>query len=140
MEVSLHGENNYIESARYVLDCEGVVGILKRKITGEVPRYITTTTVVLERTQRERKPKHKREGRLCFAPELGDFVSNNGVVEFYLLDVDADTLYKTSLELSQDESIRGAVSDGKNICISILDERDTESFTTKKEGTERLTI
>ena len=42
VEVSLHGENNYTESARYVLDCEGVVGALKRKITGEVPGYITT--------------------------------------------------------------------------------------------------
>lgn len=52
--------------------------------------------------------------------------------EFYLLDVYADTLYKTSLELSQDESIRDAVSDGKIICISILDESDTESFITKK--------
>ena len=52
--------------------------------------------------------------------------------EFYLLDVYADILYKTSLELSQDESIRNAISDGKNICVSILDERDTESFTTKK--------
>lgn len=52
--------------------------------------------------------------------------------ELYFLDVYADILYKTSLELSQDESIRNAISDGKNICISILDERDTESFTTKK--------
>ncbi len=52
--------------------------------------------------------------------------------EFYLLDVHADTLYKTSLELSQDESIRNAISDGKSICISILDERNTESYTTKK--------
>lgn len=52
--------------------------------------------------------------------------------EFYLLDVYADVLYETSIELSQDESIRNAISDGKNICISILDERDTESFTTKK--------
>ena len=50
VEVSLHGENNYTESARYVLDCEGVVGTLKRqitkqyagKITREVPGYITT--------------------------------------------------------------------------------------------------
>ncbi|MBD5456281.1 MAG: NAD(P)/FAD-dependent oxidoreductase [Lachnospiraceae bacterium] len=50
VEVSLHGENNYLESARYVLDCEGVVGTLKRqitrqyagKITREVPGYITT--------------------------------------------------------------------------------------------------
>lgn len=52
--------------------------------------------------------------------------------ELYLLDVYADILYKTSLELSQDESIRNVISDGKNICISILDERDTEFFTTKK--------
>ena len=42
VEVSLHGESNYAESARYVLDCEGVGGTLKRKTTGEVPGYITT--------------------------------------------------------------------------------------------------
>ena len=42
VEVSLHGENNHTEKARYVIDCEGVVGALKRKITGEVPGYITT--------------------------------------------------------------------------------------------------
>lgn len=42
VEVCLHAENNYTESARYVIDCEGVVGALKRKITGEVPGYITT--------------------------------------------------------------------------------------------------
>lgn len=60
----------------------------------------------------------------------GFFVRNGR--ELYLLDIYSDTLYETSLELSQDESIRNAISDGKNICISILDERDTESFTTKK--------
>lgn len=48
------------------------------------------------------------------------------------MDVYADVFYEISLELSQDESIRNTISDGKNICISILDERDTESFTTKK--------
>ncbi len=42
MKVSLHRGNNYTENARYVLDCEGVVGTLKRKVTGEVPGYITT--------------------------------------------------------------------------------------------------
>ena len=42
VEVSLHGQKNYTEGARYVIDCEGVVGALKRKITGEVPGYITT--------------------------------------------------------------------------------------------------
>lgn len=42
VEVNLHGEESYMEDAKYVLDCEGVVGILKRKITGEIPKYITT--------------------------------------------------------------------------------------------------
>ncbi len=58
VEVSLHGGNNYTENARYVLDCEGVVGTFKQhiagqyagkitgkingEITGEVPEYITT--------------------------------------------------------------------------------------------------
>ena len=42
VEVVLHGERNYTESAKYVLDCEGVVGTLKRKLIGEVPGYITT--------------------------------------------------------------------------------------------------
>ena len=42
-----------------------------------------------------------------------------------------DTLYLTNLELSQDESIRNAISDGNDICISIMNERDTETFTTK---------
>ena len=42
VEVSLHGQRNFTEGARYVIDCEGVVGALKRKITGEVPGYITT--------------------------------------------------------------------------------------------------
>lgn len=50
VEVCLHGQKNYTEGARYVIDCEGVVGALKRqiarqyvgKITGEVPGYITT--------------------------------------------------------------------------------------------------
>lgn len=52
-------------------------------------------------------------------------------IDFYLLDVYTDTLYQTNLELSQDESIRNAISNGNDICISILDERDTETFTTK---------
>lgn len=47
------------------------------------------------------------------------------------LDVYTDTLYQTNLELSQDESIRNAISDGNDICISIMNERDTETFTTK---------
>ena len=50
---------------------------------------------------------------------------------FYLLDVYTDTLYQTNLGLSQDESIRNAISNGNDICISILDERETETFTTK---------
>lgn len=51
--------------------------------------------------------------------------------EFYLLDVYTDTLYQTNLGLSQDESIRNAISNGNDICISILDERESETFTTK---------
>ena len=57
---------------------------------------------------------------------------NNGIAEFYLLDVYSDTLYKADLRLQQDESVRNVISDGNNICISILDERDTESFATKR--------
>lgn len=60
----------------------------------------------------------------------GFFVRNGE--EFYLLDTYTGILYKADLELSQDESIRNAISDGNNICISILDEKDTESFITKK--------
>ena len=33
VEVSLHRQRNFTEGARYVIDCEGVVGALKRKIT-----------------------------------------------------------------------------------------------------------
>lgn len=47
------------------------------------------------------------------------------------MDVYADILYQTNLGLSQDESIRNAISNGNDICISILDERETETFTTK---------
>lgn len=42
VEVSLHEKKNYTESAKYVLDCEGIIGTLKRKITGDVSGYITT--------------------------------------------------------------------------------------------------
>lgn len=46
VEVSLHGESNDTESAKYLLDCEGVVGTLKRQIVRqcawEIPGYITT--------------------------------------------------------------------------------------------------
>ena len=40
--VALHGEKTYTEDARYVLDCEGVIGSLKRKIFAEPQSYITT--------------------------------------------------------------------------------------------------
>lgn len=42
VEVTLHGETLYTEKARYVLDCEGVVGSFKRKLTGGAGEYITT--------------------------------------------------------------------------------------------------
>lgn len=40
--VTLHGEKTYTEDAKYVLDCEGVVGSLKRRIIAEPQGYITT--------------------------------------------------------------------------------------------------
>lgn len=43
VKVSLYRQKNYTECARYVIDCEGVVGTLKRKIIGVIPRYITTS-------------------------------------------------------------------------------------------------
>lgn len=42
LEVSLKGETAYTEQAKYVLDCEGVTGSLKRKLTKTKPQYITT--------------------------------------------------------------------------------------------------
>ena len=36
------GERTYTEQARYVIDCEGVTGMLKRKLTGREPTFITT--------------------------------------------------------------------------------------------------
>lgn len=36
------GNRTYYENARYVIDCEGVVGTLKRKLKKETPSYITT--------------------------------------------------------------------------------------------------
>lgn len=36
------GGKEYTESARYVIDCEGVVGSVKRKLTGSAEQYITT--------------------------------------------------------------------------------------------------
>lgn len=47
------------------------------------------------------------------------------------MDVDTDILYQTNLGLSQDESFRNVLSNGNDICICILDETDTEAFTTK---------
>lgn len=40
--VTLHGGKTYTEAARYVLDCEGVVGSLRRKITASPQGCITT--------------------------------------------------------------------------------------------------
>lgn len=42
VEVTLHGDGFYTEKARYVIDCEGVVGAFKRKLTGKAGEYITT--------------------------------------------------------------------------------------------------
>lgn len=40
--VTLHDTKMYTEDAKYILDCEGVVGALKRKMTNPTPQYITT--------------------------------------------------------------------------------------------------
>lgn len=178
---------------------------LEKKLTGNVGEQITafacnneTIYVIINNTEAESDPyieiyddkDYNLLGRLFFDSELKNFVSDNGIVqfycfdryiymrnfsdygaigkieknqvnafldlpnlrmayngkntqdhyygfflrgggEFYLLDVYTDTLYKTNLALSKDESIRNAVSDGNSICISILDEKDTEFFTTK---------
>lgn len=40
--ITLRGENVYTEKAKYVIDCEGVVGSLKRKLVGGKKDYITT--------------------------------------------------------------------------------------------------
>ncbi len=38
----LQGVRKSEETARYVIDCEGVIGVLKRKLLYHVPQYITT--------------------------------------------------------------------------------------------------
>ncbi len=40
--VTLKSENTYTEQAKYVINCEGVVGSLKRKLLDCNPQYITT--------------------------------------------------------------------------------------------------
>lgn len=40
--VTLHGESSYTETARYIIDCEGVTGVLKRKLLGGSKDSITT--------------------------------------------------------------------------------------------------
>lgn len=40
--VTLHGEKTYTAAADYVIDCEGVVGCIKRKLLGVGQDYITT--------------------------------------------------------------------------------------------------
>lgn len=40
--VTFHGESVYTEAARYVIDCEGITGVLKRKLLGNGKDFITT--------------------------------------------------------------------------------------------------
>lgn len=42
VNVTLRGEKTYTETAKFVIDCEGVVGTLKRKLLDNTPQYITT--------------------------------------------------------------------------------------------------
>ncbi|MCI8610326.1 MAG: NAD(P)/FAD-dependent oxidoreductase [Clostridiales bacterium] len=40
--VTLHGKSTYTEQARYIIDCEGVTSLLKRKLLGNSQNFITT--------------------------------------------------------------------------------------------------
>ncbi len=40
--VNLKGEKKYSEQTRYVVDCEGIVGVVKRKLTGNAQRFVHT--------------------------------------------------------------------------------------------------
>lgn len=42
VSVALRGKITYTEKAKYVIDCEGVIGTVKRKILKTSPQYITT--------------------------------------------------------------------------------------------------
>lgn len=42
ISVTLKGEKTYTELAKYVIDCEGVVGTIKRKLLKEAPKLIFT--------------------------------------------------------------------------------------------------
>ncbi len=42
VSVALKGASAYTQQTHYVIDCEGVTGILKRKLLGRQPQYITT--------------------------------------------------------------------------------------------------
>lgn len=42
VEVTLRGETVYAEKVRYVIDCEGVVGTFKRRLTRRAEEYVTT--------------------------------------------------------------------------------------------------
>lgn len=38
----LHSDKTYTEQARYVIDCEGVTSVIKRKALGTTPEFVTT--------------------------------------------------------------------------------------------------
>ncbi len=42
VSVTLKGKSTYTEQARYVIDCEGAVGAIKRRLLGKKPQYIMT--------------------------------------------------------------------------------------------------
>ena len=42
IELRLHFDRTYTEKARYVIDCEGVTSVIKRKTLGTSPEFITT--------------------------------------------------------------------------------------------------
>lgn len=42
VRVTLHNKENYSVETKYVIDCEGVAGLIKRKLLNNMPAYITT--------------------------------------------------------------------------------------------------
>lgn len=52
--------------------------------------------------------------------------------ELYILDTMNDDILKSNLQLAENESIRNAISDGSNLCVSILDDSNTDSYVTKE--------
>lgn len=51
--------------------------------------------------------------------------------EYYILDIEDESLFVGNLQLQDNESFRNAISDGNNLCVSILDDSIVDLFVTK---------